>query len=140
MPRPSRQLGIAHRAQLPAQRLPADRQAEALPEPLHEVDEAPAHDAVKIGLRPLLDGRGERRAMLRVQERRLARRLAVDEPGRTFGVEPQHPVPDALQTNVADLRRRRPRTAIVDDRQRQKPRVCCASTLAFASLRRPNAP
>ena len=81
VPRPGGELGIAHRPQLPAQRLPADREAEALPDPLHEVDEAPAHHAVEIGLRTRLDRRGERRAMLRLQERRLARRLAVDQPG-----------------------------------------------------------
>ena len=51
----------------------------------------------------------------------MTRRLAVDEAVWPLLVEPQHPVPDRLQRNIADLRRRAPRSAVADRRQRQEP-------------------
>ena len=48
-------------------------------------------------------------------------RLAADETGSTFGMEPQPPVADGLETDVADPGCVAPAAAIVDLRQREKP-------------------
>ncbi len=57
------------------------------------------------GRRARLHCRGEGGAMLRAQERRLPRRLAVEKPGRALGIEPQHEVAHDLQGHPADPRR-----------------------------------
>lgn len=41
-----------------------------LPEPLHQIDEPPAHHPVEIGNRAFLDRRDKRLALLVVQQRR----------------------------------------------------------------------
>ena len=43
---PSRELPIAKGAQLAAQCLPGDADPELLPQPVAEIDQAPAHDTV----------------------------------------------------------------------------------------------
>ena len=57
--RACRQLAISHRAQLAAQRLLADPDAELLPDPVRQVDEPPAHDAVGRRNRATLDDLGQ---------------------------------------------------------------------------------
>lgn len=49
-----------------------------------------------------------------VQERCGARRLAVAQPIRLLGVEPNHPVPHDLQCHVAEQRGFRAAAAIID--------------------------
>jgi hypothetical protein len=51
VPRPRAHLPEAQCAQLPSHRRLADRHAEGLPEPLHEADQPPAHDAVNAASR-----------------------------------------------------------------------------------------
>ena len=51
------------------------------------------------------DRRPQRRAVCLVQLRRLAGRLAGDQPVRTMGVELDHPIPNDLQCHPADRRR-----------------------------------
>src|SRR3954454_25087186 len=46
MARAGRELAVVHGPQLPAQRLLGDGEAELLPEPLDQIDQAPAHHAV----------------------------------------------------------------------------------------------
>ena len=121
VPRPRRELAEAERPQLPPDRRRAHRHPELLPQPLHEVDQPPAHHPVAPGLGAGLHRTRQRRALLRRQRRRLARGLAVDQPVRTFGVEAHHPVPHDLQPDPADPRRLRPGPAIADRRQRQQP-------------------
>ena len=121
VPRPRRELAEAERPQLPPDRRRAHRHPELLPQPLHEVDQPPAHHPVAPGLGTGLHRSRQRRALLRRQRRRLARGLAVDQPVRTFGVEAHHPVPHDLQPDPADPRRLRPAPAIADRRQRQQP-------------------
>ena len=48
-----RELAVAHRAKLPAQRLFGDRDAELLVYPLRKIDQPPAHDTVDRRDRPL---------------------------------------------------------------------------------------
>src|SRR5262249_39518017 len=48
---------------------------------------------------------------------RLSCRLAIQETVRTAGVEAQHPVPDDLKSDTADLGRLGARCPIVDSRE-----------------------
>src|SRR6516165_9089772 len=52
---------------------------------------------------------------------RLTRRLAVHESVRPASVEAQHPVPDDLKPDAADLGRLGARRTVIDRRKRQKP-------------------
>src|SRR5262245_4007534 len=52
---------------------------------------------------------------------RLPCRLAIQETVRTAGVEAQHPVPDDLKSDTADLGRLGARCPIVDIRECEKP-------------------
>ncbi len=56
-----------------------------------------------------------------VQPGWLARRLAVDQAGRTEGIELRHPVADDLQRHTPDPGRCAPRCTIIDCRKRQQP-------------------
>jgi hypothetical protein len=99
---PGRELAVAHGAHLPAQCLHRDRDAELLPQPLAEIAQPPAHHAMDRGDRAPVDLGRQRLAVLDGQQRRRARRAAVNQRRRPFGVEPHHPVPDDLQGDVAD--------------------------------------
>ena len=55
MARTGRELAIVHGPQLARQRLLGDGEAELLPEPLNQIDQAPAHPAVNGRDRTLLD-------------------------------------------------------------------------------------
>ena len=52
MARPCEELAIAHGAQLPAERLLGDRDAELLEDPLCQIDQPPKHHAVDCRNRP----------------------------------------------------------------------------------------
>ena len=82
-----RELTISHGAQFPAQCLLGDDDAEFLKDPLAEVDDPPAHDAMHGRDRAALEYRGERDAVRAVQTRRLSGRLAINQPFRPLGVE-----------------------------------------------------
>lgn len=71
--------------------------------------------------RPALDGGGQSLTLGIVKLGRVARRLAVDQPGRPPGVEAQNPVADRLQTDPADPRRVGAGTPVADLRKREKP-------------------
>src|SRR5260370_17911514 len=117
----SRKLAITHGAQLAAQRLLGDNDAEFLENPLAEIDDPPAHDPMNGWNRAALDDRSERRPMRVVQPGRLSGPLAVDQPFRSAGVELHHPVANDLQRHPADLRRLRACRAVVNRRQPQNP-------------------
>ena len=117
----SRELTISHGAQFPAQCLLGDDDAEFLEDPLAEVDDPPAHDAMHGRDRAALEYRGERGSVRAVQTRRLSGRLAINQPFRPMGVELHHPIANDLERHPADLRRLGPTRAVVNRRQRQKP-------------------
>ena len=118
---PSTELAIAQATQLATQRLPGHADPELLPQPLAEIDQPPTHNIVDRGDRTVLD-HGHQRLPMRFGQSRLgARGLAVDQTTRSFRVEPQHPVPDDLQPDIADTRRVTATAAIIDLRQSQKP-------------------
>src|SRR6266480_5791848 len=62
----------------------------------------------------------QRRAMCLGQLRRLAGRLAGDQPIKTSGVELHHPIPNDLQCHSADRRRLGPPRPVIDGGQGQK--------------------
>jgi len=82
-----RELAKAHLAQFPAQGLRGQSDAEFRENPLAQIDEPPAHHAVKRRDWTLVDHLGERRAVGVFELRRLAQRLLVDEAVGTMGVE-----------------------------------------------------
>ena len=102
MARARRQLAEAHGAKLPAHRLLRDREPELLPNPLHQINDAPAHHAMHRRDRAALDNPRERRAL--VANESAGCPAPCRSPARPApGVESQHPVPDDLQPNAADL-------------------------------------
>jgi hypothetical protein len=99
MTRPGRELAKTHRPQLPAQSLLGHPDAVLLPQPLRQIDQAPAHHPVNGRDRSALDHAGEFLPLGVVELRRPSRRLAIDEASRPLGIEPQHPIADRLQPN-----------------------------------------
>ena len=61
------ELAVTHGTHLPAERLLAHRDAKLLPNPLGQIAQTPANDAVEIGCRPTLDGLRQGRTLLIVQ-------------------------------------------------------------------------
>ena len=69
----------------------------------------------------VLDHPSDRLALGVIELGGLPRRLAVQQSVGPASVEPQHPVPDVLQTATADLRRLGTRPTVVDRGKRQQP-------------------
>ena len=116
-----RELAIAHGAQFPAHRLLGDRDAELLEDPLRQIDQPPAHHAMDRRDRAALDHPRDRQALSIIELGGLARRFAVPQPVGAVRVEPDHPVPDDLKTDAADLGRLGAHCAVIDSRKSQKP-------------------
>ena len=116
-----RQLAIAHGAQLAAQRLGADRHRELVTDPLHKIDQPPAHDAVCRGNGATLDSSRQRRPLVRIKTWATPGGFAVDKAIGSVAVEPQHPVPHRLQADPSGARCVAPAAAVINHRQRQKP-------------------
>ena len=85
------------------------------------IDQPPANDAVHRRDRAVLDDRHQGLTLRIIQLRWLAWSLAVDEPIRPPGIEPQRPVANGLQANAANPGGITASAAIVNLRQRQKP-------------------
>jgi hypothetical protein len=117
MTRARRELAEPHGAQLPAQGLLAQRDAKLLEDPLHEIDQPPAHDAMNRRDRPAFDDAPQGIAMRLLELRWPSRDLAVDEPLSAFGVELHHPVAHDLARHAAGLGSLGARAAIIDDGQ-----------------------
>lgn len=120
MLRAGRELSEPHGAKLASQGLSADADAEFVPNPLHQIDKTPTHDAIQIRLWPILDRLPERCPLRLIQPGRRAEAFPVDQPVRPLGVEADHPVADDLQTNPRQTRRIAAPGAIVDLRQCQQ--------------------
>ena len=103
--RASGQLAIAHGPQLARQRLFGDRDPKLLPDPLDQIDQAPAHHTVDGWDRTLIDHGLQGLSLLAVEPRRSTRRPAGEETLGSFGVEAQDPVAHDLQRHAADLGR-----------------------------------
>src|SRR6266851_5226374 len=101
VPRPCRQLAQAEGAQFAAERLLADRNTEFLPDPLAQIDQPPAHDAINRRGRVAFDHRFQRRAMCLVQLRRLPGRPAGDQPVRTSSTSLRPRAPGSMQSRAS---------------------------------------
>ena len=88
MARPGRQLAIAHGAQLPAERLLGNGDAELFVYPLRQIDQPPAHHTVNRRDRAALDHLGNCLALAIIEFGRLAWRLSVQQPVRAVRVKP----------------------------------------------------
>jgi hypothetical protein len=113
--RAGRELAEPHGAQLPAQGLFAQRDAKLLEDPLHEIDQPPAHDAMNGRYRPALDDAPQGVTMRLFELRCPSRDLAVDEPLRALGVELHHPVAHDLARHAAGLGSLGARAPVIDD-------------------------
>src|SRR3954468_22655422 len=120
MARTGRELAIVQGPQLTAQGLLGDRNAQLLPDPLDQIDQAPAHHPVDRRNGPLLDDGLQGRAMRVGEFRGLAGRLAVDQALGPMGVELYPPVAHDLQRDPADPGRLGAGCSIVDRGQGQK--------------------
>src|SRR4029450_12840675 len=106
---------------------------------LRQIDQPPADHAVHCRNWATLDHLGHGLTLEVIELGRLPRRLAVPESVRPASVEAQHPVPDDLKPDAADLGRLRARRTVIDRRKRQKPpglRAIFASPGQTAQLRR----
>ena len=114
-------LAIVHRLEHPPHRCFVKRDAELIGQPLHQVDQPPAHHFVHGRDRAPLNDVLERLALLFSELRLRSRCLEVDQSLQTPAVEPQSPVPDTLQRHPADQGRLAARAALVNLCQRQQP-------------------
>jgi hypothetical protein len=121
MARAGRQLAIAERAQLTAQRRLAHRNSELIPDPLHQVLQPPAHHPMDSRDRAALHQSQQGLAVAGAQLADIARRLAIDQGFGPMGVEAHHPIPHRLQPDTTDPCRLGPRAALIDLGQRQQP-------------------
>jgi len=87
--------------------------------------------------RPARNNPRKRLALPVVELGRFARRLAVNQTIRPFGVEPENPVSDDLEPYIADPRRIPSLTTIVNLGQSQKPAALCRILRSLAKRRKP---
>ena len=111
--RARRQLAVSHGTQLAAQCLGADRHRELVTDPLHKINQSPAHDAVCRGNGATLDSRRQRRPLVRIEARATPGGFAVDQAIRSVAVEPEHPVPYRLQAYPTGTRRSAPAATVL---------------------------
>jgi hypothetical protein len=120
MARAGGELAVAKRTQHAADRLCADRDLEFLPNPLRQIGQPSAHDAMHGGYGAVFNRLRQRPLLCLVQPGRRTRGLAVDQAVPPFRVEPRYPVSDNLQPDAADPRRVGARATFVNDRQSQQ--------------------
>ena len=101
---PRAELAISQGTHFATQRLAGHADPKLLPQPLAKIDQTPANNIVDGRDRTTLNDRRQRSPMRVGQSRFRARRLAVQQAIRPLRVEPQHPVPDDLQSDIADAR------------------------------------
>ena len=121
MARPGGELTIAERAQLPRQRLLADRNGEFVPHPLRQIDQPPTHHAMHRRKRAAFNHAGDSLPLSLVQLGRGSRRFAVDKAGRPFAVEPQHPPEPVEGRERSEGRPRRSAPRLPASRRRRSP-------------------
>ena len=120
IPRTGGELPEPHPAQLAPERLPAERDLERVLQPAYEVAKPPAHDAMKLGLRPS--------STAFASAARCSSFRSDGWPGglrskRPVGVEAHHPIPDDLEPHAADPRGLRSARAVVDRQSQQSSRL-----------------
>ena len=118
---PCRKLAVSHCPQLTADRILADRHTKLVPDPLAQIDDAPANHAVARRYGATLHDRCKRCQLFGRQLGRFARRLAIDQPIRTVGVEFLDPVTDDLNRDAAQPSCLAAAGTVIDRSNRQEP-------------------
>ena len=121
MLRAHRQPDKAERLQLLADRALVHHHAEPRLDHTLQIDAAPAHDAVLLRVRALLDQFGKRRQIARAQPARRTRIVAVRQAQKPLGIVAMHPIAQRLPIHPAGLGRRLAINPLQDQRQRQHP-------------------
>ncbi len=119
--RPRGKLDVAQSLQLAPHRRYVERHRKLLIEPLNQVDQPPANDAVDRRDRALLDHLHKRPALGIGEDRALAGSLAVEQAVRAARVEPQDPVSHNLKGHAPDPGSLAPAAPIVNLSQCQQP-------------------
>lgn len=115
-----RELAKAQSTEFAAQRLLGDDDPELVPQPLAEIDDAPADHAMDGRVWAVLD-RSHQGPTVRIGESRwLTGPLAVDQPVRTVRVQLQNPITNDLERHTAGRGRLRAARTVIDRSQRQK--------------------
>ena len=102
MARTGREFAVAQSPQFTAQGLHRDPDVERLPDPLHQIHQAPTDNAMDRRDRAALNHLSQRSALGRVQLGRSTRALGIDQTLWTAPVEAQHPITNRLQANAAN--------------------------------------
>jgi hypothetical protein len=119
MARAGREFAVAHGPQLMSKSLLADRDLELVSQPLGQVYDPPAHDAVGGGNRPRLDDLLQCVAVLVIENRLRPWCLACRQTVRSIRIEAQNPVPNNLPRHPANKGCIAATTAIQDRCNRQ---------------------
>jgi hypothetical protein len=93
------------------------------------INQPPTHHAMDRRDRTTLDHAGDGPPPEVIELGRLTRRLAVQESVRPASVEAQHPVPDGLKPDAADLGRLGARRTVIDRRGLDNVNECSKPTL-----------
>ncbi len=97
-----------------SQSLLGNADPELFPDPLTQVDQAPAYHPMGCRNRPALQHLHQCSPVCIIELRGLARRLAADQSFRPLGIEPHHPVPHDLQRHSTKLSGLCPCCSIID--------------------------
>src|SRR3546814_20534987 len=125
---PRRELNIAQLLQLAPHSGLVERHRKFLMEPLDQVDQPPANDAMDRRDRAALNRFNERPALVVIEPRPGAGSFAVKQPIRAAIIEANHPVAHDLQAPIADPRRRRPASTPATPAQGQAPPALVPAT------------
>ena len=120
MTRPRRELAKAHVPQFAAERLLGDRDPELFEQPLRQINQPPAHDAMDGWDRAVLDNLPQCLTLMVVEQALSAGRLAVHKATWTLGVKPKNPIAHDPQPDAAGPRCVPARAAVINFSQRQE--------------------
>nr|WP_240339125.1 hypothetical protein [Novosphingobium sp. BW1] len=101
---PSGQLRIAQFRQFAADARLVERHRELFVEPMRQVDQPPAHEAMDRRARPALDRLDQCASLRIIEDRCLAWGLTVQQPVRTAVIETDYPVADDLKGDTPNPR------------------------------------
>jgi hypothetical protein len=146
---PRRELDVAQFLQLAPHSRLIERDRKFVMEPLNQVNQAPANDAVDRRDRSMLDNLHQCLALGIVEDRSLSRSLAVQQTIGAASIEPDHPVANDLQAHttgpccfapaatVINLSQGQQSASLVRDlgRARQSPQACRVKILPQANRR-----
>jgi len=137
--RACRQFDIALLFQLPRHGRFRQRHAKFVMEPPRQINQSPADNSMDRRDRTAFNDLCKRQALNFIQQRRLARCLAVEKTFRTSIIEPHDPVAHDLQRHCADTRRIAAAPAIINSAKASSRRPWFALLAARASRLKPAA-